>query len=122
EVVTAQCDNGKGSSHLVNVVLNGRKLAVDAAPNSAVQVPGLVSLVLNKQVRDAHGNLRVTAIELSLKLGTAVETVSISSATCSGGSEEPSTPGNPNPSPAPSTPPGEAPAPTPVTGDLPVTG
>ena len=114
-LVTAKCDNGMGSSHLAKVSLGGRKLAVEAAPNSSIAIPvtglGTVSVTINKQVHNSDGTLTVTALELKLPLGpTNGETVSISSATCSG---------------APSTEPpggGEAPTPSPVPSDLPVTG
>jgi hypothetical protein len=132
-LITAKCVAGKGSSHLVKASLAGHKLAVDAAPNSSVAVPvtglGTVSVVLNKQVHDAAGNLTVTAIEVNLPLvGGKAQTISISSATCTG--DMPGgpggTPGKPTPTPTSSspggTPPGEAPAPTPVPGDIPVTG
>jgi hypothetical protein len=131
-LVTAKCVAGKGASHLVKASLAGHRLAVDAAPNSTVAVPvtglGTVSVVLNKQVHDAAGNLVVTAIEVNLPVGAGkAQTISISSATCSG--DMPggpgNTPGSPTPTPTPTspgTPPGEAPAPTPVPGDIPVTG
>jgi hypothetical protein len=132
-LITAKCVGGKGSSHLVKASLAGHKLAVDAAPNSTIAVPvtglGTVSVVLNKQAHDAAGNLHVTAIEVNLPLGPSkAQTISISSATCSGDSD--GDPGGPPSSPAPTptatsnptTPPGEAPAPTPVPGDIPVTG
>lgn len=136
-LVTANCNLGKGSSHLVKASLAGHRLAADAAPNSGLAVPvqglGTVSVVLNKQVRNADGSLTVTAIEVSLPLGpNKAQTISISSATCSDGSASapirPGDPGSPTataspiPAPTSSTPPGEAPRPTPVTGDLPVTG
>ena len=135
-LITARCDSGRGSSHLVKASLAGRRLAVDAAPNSSVSVPvqglGTASVVLNKQVRNPDGGLTVTAIEISLPLGPGrAQTIDISSATCGGGSVGapggPGSPGSPNPSPTPSspgssTPPGQAPAPTPVPGNLPVTG
>jgi hypothetical protein len=127
EVISAKCENGAGVSHLTKVVVNGKQLAVSPAPNSGIAVDlagiGQVGLTLNKQVRNPNGSLTVTAVEVNLGLGHGkLQTVSISSATCGGGSDEPSTPGTPTPTPPMGTPPGEAPAPTPVTGDLPVTG
>jgi hypothetical protein len=133
-LITARCEGGKGSSHLVKASLAGHRLAVDAAPNSTIAVPlqglGTASVVLNKQVHNADGGLTVTAIEVSLSLGPGkAQTISVSSATCSGGSAgnpgDPGSPGGPTASPTPTptpTPPGEAPAPTPVPGNLPVTG
>jgi hypothetical protein len=111
-LITAKCENGVGASNLVKVVLNGHVLKAGARPNSAVSVPldklGTVSVVLNKQVRDASGRLTVTALELNAPLGPGkVETISIASATCGQADEAPRTP---------------APMPTPVPGDLPVTG
>lgn len=130
--ITAKCENNNGVSHLTRAVLAGRKLQVNARPNSAITVPvqglGSVSLILNKQVRNADGGLTVTAIELSLALPQAkAETISIASVTCGPAvSGEPTPPGQPSttptPSPTTSTPPGEAPVPTPVPSDLPVTG
>jgi hypothetical protein len=139
-LVTAKCTGGKGSSHLVKATLGGHRLAVDAAPNSSVAVPvegvGTVSVVLNKQIRNADGGITVTAIELSVPpIGPVKgQTVSVSAVTCGNGNGDPGDPGNPGqppgkpggptgtPTPAPSTSPSEAPAPTPVNGDLPVTG
>ncbi|MCW2946692.1 MAG: hypothetical protein JWR24_3409, partial [Actinoallomurus sp.] len=72
-LVTAKCTNGQGSSNLVKASLAGQHLAVNAAPNSGLNVPvqglGTVSLVLNKQVHNADGSLTVTAIQLSLPIG-----------------------------------------------------
>lgn len=120
-LITAKCQGGQGSSHLVKASLGGKRLAVDAAPNSTVTVPvqgvGTVSATLNKQVKNADGSLTVTAIEVKLTLATGqAQTIAVSSATCSAG--DPSTP-TPTPT---NTPPGQAPAPTPVPTDLPVTG
>jgi hypothetical protein len=127
-LITATCGNGRGSAHLVQASLGGRKLAVAAAPNSSLSVPvngvGTVSVVLNKQVRTPDGGLSVTALQLSVPLPTGgAETVSVSNATCKGESGGTGNPGQP-PSHAPTPPhePGEAPAPTPVPSDLPVTG
>lgn len=131
-LITARCDAGQGSSHLVKASLAGHRLAVDAAPNSRISIPlqglGTASVVLNKQVRNADGGLTVTALEVSLPLGPGkAQTIDVSSATCAAGSG--SGGGSPTPSPTPSspgttTPPsgGQAPAPTPVPGNLPVTG
>ncbi|MFL6052772.1 MAG: choice-of-anchor P family protein [Actinoallomurus sp.] len=135
-LVTAKCDNGTATSHLVKASLAGHRLAVDAAPNSAITIPvqglGTASVTLNKQTRNADGSLTVTAIEATLPLGAGrTQTLSVSSATCNGsGTGTPTQPpGSPKPTPtqtAPGSPvtppPGQAPKPTPVTGDLPVTG
>lgn len=123
-LITAKCTAGQGSSHLVKASLGGRKLAVDAAPNSTIAVPvqgiGNVSVVLNKQVHNPDGSLTVTAIEVKLALATGkAQTIDISSATCAAG--KPAPPTTPTPTPT-NTPPGQAPVPTPVPSDLPVTG
>ncbi|MEV5747848.1 choice-of-anchor P family protein [Actinoallomurus sp. NPDC052308] len=111
-LVTATCTAGTATSHLVNATLAGRRLAADAAPNSALTIPvqglGTASVTLNKQVRNADGTLTVTAIEAVLPLGPGhTQTLSVSSATCAGIRKEP---------------PGQAPKPEPVPSDLPVTG
>lgn len=123
-LITAKCVGGQGSSHLVKASLAGKRLAVDAAPNSTVAVPvqglGTVSVVLNKQVHNPDGSLTVTAIEVKLALATGeAQTIDISSATCAAGAPTPPTTPTPTPS---NTPPGQAPVPTPVPSDLPVTG
>jgi hypothetical protein len=135
-LVTATCKGGTGVSHLADARLAGHRLAVDAAPNSALSVPvqglGTVGVTLNKQARNPDGSLTVTAIEVRL---ADAQTISVSSATCdargSGTPGQPPTPppgqpiGKPTPKPSPTgptTPPGQAPKPTPVPGNLPVTG
>ncbi|WP_067450021.1 choice-of-anchor P family protein [Actinomadura macra] len=130
--VTAKCENGHGVSRLAKAVLNGRRLAVTADPNTTVTARlnqvGVVSVTLNKQVRERNGDLSVTAIEIGLPLGPGgTQTLKIASVTCGKGGgprpTPPTTPGHPgSPAPSPSAPPAAAPAPTPVPGDLPVTG
>ncbi|MCO5972921.1 choice-of-anchor P family protein [Actinoallomurus sp. WRP6H-15] len=116
-LVTATCTAGTGASRLANASLAGHRLAAVAAPNSALRIPvqglGTASVTLNKQTRNADGSLTVTAIQVTLPLGPGrTQTLSVSSATCSGVREEP--PGQ--------EPPGQAPKPKPVPSDLPVTG
>lgn len=123
-LVTARCVDGKGSSHLVKASIAGRRLAVSAAPNSTISVPvegvGTVSVVLNKQARNADGSLTVTAIEMKLGLATGqAQTIDVSSATCAAGAPKPPAP---TPTPTQPSPPSQAPVPTPVPTDLPVTG
>lgn len=123
-LITAKCVGGQGSSHLVKASLGGKRLAVDAAPNSTVAIPvqglGTVSVILNKQVHNPDGSLTVTAVEVKLALATGkAQTIDISSATCAAGAPKP--PATPTPTPT-TTPPGQAPVPTPVPSDLPVTG
>ncbi|MEV0406379.1 hypothetical protein [Actinoallomurus sp. NPDC050550] len=131
-LVTATCKGGRGVSHLADARLAGHRLAVDAAPNSALNVPvqglGTVGVTLNKQVRNPDGSLTVTAIEVRL---TDAQTISVSSATCaSSGGTSTTPPGGPTETPVPTptapgtptSPPSQAPKPTPVPSNLPVTG
>lgn len=119
KVITARCDNGVGSSKLVDVRLAGKRLAVGASPNSSITVPvqglGGAQVTINKQVRNADGSLTVTALAVGVKLGDKFQTINISSATCAKGSSG-------TPTPPPLSPPGQAPKPSPVPSDLPVTG
>jgi hypothetical protein len=114
KLITAKCDDGDGSSRLVDVRLAGRAIQVGSSPNSTLTVPvqgiGGVQVTVNKQVRSADGSLTVTGLELAVQAMGKSQRIDISSATCSAG--QPSAP----------KPPGEAPKPTPVPSDLPVTG
>lgn len=133
--VVAKCSHGHGTIELVSAEAHGKKLAVTAAPNSAVKVGlgklGTATVTLNKQTHAADGSLTVTAIEAQVPLGGKTETIDISTATCAPHhGKNPHGPGHPGkpsqpPSQQPSQPPsngGQAPAPTPVHHDLPVTG
>jgi hypothetical protein len=141
DIVKAECDNGKGSTALVNAKLGDKKLDVSpAADTKLVDVPGVATVVLNKQTKDAAGSLTVTAISINVLNGT--QTVDIASATCApAGDDEQPAPSEPKPttpsSTKPSQPsqpgggnggngapnePGKAPRPTPVEGHLAVTG
>jgi hypothetical protein len=105
KLITARCDDGVGSSRLVDVRLAGRRIQAAAAPNSRLTVPveglGGVQVTINKQVRNPDGSITVTGLELAASALGKSQTIDISSATCAGG---------------------EAPRPTPVPSDLPVTG
>jgi hypothetical protein len=129
-LITARCDNGRGSSALARASLAGHRLAAHASPNTRLSVLvnglGTVSVTLNKQVRTADGRLTVTALEVGLPLGPGKrQVVDISSASCSAAPGTPPPSATPTP-PAPTSPaptsPGEAPKPTPVPSNLPVTG
>ncbi|MQA93361.1 MAG: hypothetical protein GEV11_01540 [Streptosporangiales bacterium] len=113
----------------MDVTLGKQRLAVTPTPNSTltarVGTLGVAEVTLNKQVRNADGTLKVTAIEVKLPLGAGkTETISISSATCGkmvadpgdGDGDDGDNGGGD------ATPPGQAPAPQPVPGNLPVTG
>jgi hypothetical protein len=105
KLISARCDDGVGSSRLVDVRLAGHAIQAGASPNSRVTVPiaglGGVQVTINKQVRDPDGTLTVTGLELAVEALGRSQTVDVSSATCAGG---------------------EAPRPHPVPSNLPVTG
>ncbi|GLY84016.1 choice-of-anchor P family protein [Actinoallomurus iriomotensis] len=108
KLISARCDDGAGSSRLVDVRLAGRAIQAGTSPNSRITVPveglGGVQVTVNKQVHNADGSITVTALELAVQALGKSQTIAISSATCAGQSS------------------GEAPKPTPVPSDLPVTG
>jgi hypothetical protein len=90
-VIRAQChataDGVTGSADLVDVDL-GRIGEVDAAtPNLVVDVPGVVKVTANEQIRHTDGSLTVNALHIQLLGGTLTEAVGsgdiiLSSATC----------------------------------------
>jgi hypothetical protein len=142
--IEAECKNGKGTSSLAKAAIGAVKLDVAAAPNTAVGVPGLASVTLNKQVKHKDGSFTVTALSISVD---GVQTLDLASVTCAAGdgngdgstTEPPTgkpTPGKPTTS-KPSAPPtsattkpagdkptadGKAPTPTPAKAHLDVTG
>ncbi|GAB3489582.1 choice-of-anchor P family protein [Amycolatopsis cihanbeyliensis] len=86
--VEAVCGSGKASSSLAEARLGGTKLDVSAPPNTAVEVPGVASVTLNKQVTKEDGTMTVTAI--SIEIGR-VQTLDIASATCTSSGGQPTT-------------------------------
>lgn len=145
EAVEATCEDGKGNSSLADAKLGDTALDVSVPPNTAVEVPGAASVVLNKQTTNDDGSLTVSAISINVD---GVQTLDIASATCAPSSddgEEGEAPTNPSttaPSESAVAPSdnngsddsddggsgtqadenGEAPVPTPVEGHLDVTG
>jgi hypothetical protein len=113
KLITARCDDGGGSSRLVDVKLAGHGIQVGASPNSQITVPveglGGVQVTVNKQVHNKDGSVTITALELAVQALGKSQTIDISSATCAAA---PAASGDGN----------EAPKPTPVPSDLPVTG
>lgn len=111
KLITARCDDGDGSSRLVDVELAGHAIQAGASPNSSITVPveglGGVRVTINKQVKNPDGSTTVTALELAVQALGKSQTIDISSATCAS---------------APNASGGEAPKPNPVPSDLPVTG
>jgi hypothetical protein len=130
KVITSKCDNGAGSSKLVDVKLAGRAIQAGASPNSTVTVPvqgvGGVQVTINKQVHNPNGSLTVTGLQLAVQALGKTQIIDIASATCAAGHTSTPTPTSPptdgSGTDNPSSPPAEAPTPTPVNSDLPVTG
>jgi hypothetical protein len=79
EAIEATCEDGKGSSSLANAKLGDTALDVSAPPNTAVGVPGVASVILNKQTTNDDGSLTVTAISITVD---GVQTLDIASAAC----------------------------------------
>lgn len=132
--IEADCKDGKATSSVAKAKIGTVPLDVAVPPNTGIEVPGLASVMLNKQVKHSDGSVTVTAISISVD---GVQKLDIASATCApgddnggGGSETPST------TPATSTsnsgggsgsgdsalPNGKAPTPKPVKAHLDVTG
>ncbi|NIH86725.1 choice-of-anchor P family protein [Amycolatopsis granulosa] len=146
--IEATCKDGKGSSSLAKARLGDATLDVAAPANTTVAVPGVLSVVLNKQVKHEDGSITVTAI--SVKIDN-VQTLDLASVTCAPGDDHdggkpttsPSKPTSSKPSTSGHTPTstktsagggagagagdkpdanGKAPRPTPVKAHLDVTG
>jgi hypothetical protein len=113
-LVTASCEPGGGSATLLDAIVAGHAIPVAPPPNTTIAVPPgvghIVAITLNKQVKNSHGGLTVTAIEVQLGAGRGQKSIDISTANCSAPTAVTS-PGVP-----------AAPAPTPQRGTLPVTG
>ncbi|WP_433265848.1 choice-of-anchor P family protein [Actinosynnema sp. CS-041913] len=129
ETISASCVDGVGEATLAGAKIGTVGLEVQPGANTEVQVPGLLSVVLNKQTVAADGSLTVVAVSIEV---AGVQKIDIASATCAK-ADEPETTAPPAPttsstpaepattSPAPAAP-GKAPRPTPVDGHLAVTG
>ncbi len=126
ESITASCVAGTGSVTLAGASVGSTALQVQPGPNTRVQVPGVLSVVLNKQTRADDGSLTVVAIAIEV---AGLQKIDIASATCAQAAEPvpaPATTTTTAPQPSTSGPaasaPGKAPRPTPVAGHLAVTG
>jgi hypothetical protein len=123
--VEAQCGSGKGSSSLAKAKIGDIKLDAAAPANTAIKVPGLLSVELNKQVKHGDGSITVTAISINVD---GVQKLDLASATCAPGetSQPPTTSSTPNGGSGSgddqTLPNGKAPTPTPVKAHLDVTG
>ncbi|MBK1785089.1 hypothetical protein JHE00_12205 [Prauserella sp. ASG 168] len=93
EAIEASCDNGVASSSVAAASVAGIALDVTAPANTAVEVPGLASVTLNKQVTNEDGSTTVTALSVEVN---NLQTLDLASATCSKAGdddgEEPTTP------------------------------
>jgi hypothetical protein len=83
--VESVCRSGKASSALADARLGDIKLDVAAPPNTAIKVPGVASVVLNKQTKNANGSLTVTAISINVN---GIQTLDVASATCAAGHDD----------------------------------
>jgi hypothetical protein len=77
--IEAQCGHGKTSSSLAKAKIGDVKLDVSVPANTAVKVPGLVSVLLNKQTTHKDGSVTVTAISINVD---GIQKIDIASATC----------------------------------------
>ncbi|HVW44999.1 MAG TPA: choice-of-anchor P family protein, partial [Amycolatopsis sp.] len=122
--IEADCKDGKASSSLAKAKIGDVPLKVDVPPNTGVEVPGLASVMLNKQVKHSDGSVTVTAISVSVD---GVQKLDIASATCAPADDNETPTSAPNPgggsgSGDTALPSGKAPTPKPVKAHLDVTG
>lgn len=71
----AICDGTNGSSEIVNLQVAGQNVAVSGQPNQKVEVPGVLTLVINEQIDSSHDNtneITVNALHLTLLTGEEV--------------------------------------------------
>lgn len=108
--IEASCTGDSGSATIADVTALGLPVEVNTdRPNTALEVPGVVKLTVNRQTQNPNGTFTVDALVLEL-LGQ--EEIVVASATCGEVTTAAEEPDDPK----------EAPAPKPVPGDLPVTG
>lgn len=109
--VEAQCTGDTGTTTIADLKALGLPVNIDTnKANASVSIPGLLTLTVNRQTKNADGTFTVDALYLNL-LGQVDLTVA--SATC----------GNVTTDTGPTTPTEtDAPTPTPVESHVPVTG
>lgn len=126
--IEADCKDGKASSSLAKAKIGDIPLKVDVPPNTGIAVPGLASVMLNKQVKHSDGSVTVTAISISVD---GVQKLDIASATCVPGDDNETPTATPTSTPSSggssgsgdtALPSGKAPTPKPVKAHLDVTG
>ncbi|GAB3581925.1 hypothetical protein GCM10027445_54450 [Amycolatopsis endophytica] len=83
--IETECDGSEGSSSLAKAKIGDITLDVKAPTNTTVAVPGLLSVVLNKQVKKDDGTLTVTAISIKID---HLQTLDIASVTCAPGEDD----------------------------------
>ncbi|GAB3480326.1 choice-of-anchor P family protein [Amycolatopsis cihanbeyliensis] len=96
EKIVAKCDDRTGSIALATVKIGPKRITLGEhiKPNTTIGVENLATVTLNKQTENEDGSLTVTAI--SVKVLGKLQTVDISSATCTekqGGTEPTETTG-----------------------------
>jgi hypothetical protein len=74
----ATCGGFWGSSEITNLQVGGLPIAVSGQSNQTVNVPGVLTLVINEQVVGANG-ITVNALDLTTLAGTKVIVSSASS-------------------------------------------
>jgi hypothetical protein len=85
-VVKSACDATQAgiklTSTLANVTIPGVQVPVDPAPNTTVNVLGLVSVVFNEQLDNQDGSRTVNAIHIKLNAVVGSGDVILASSTC----------------------------------------
>lgn len=87
--IEAECGDGKASSSLAKAKIGDVKLDVAVPPNTGVEVPGLLSVELNKQVTNKDGSITVTAVSINVD---GIQKIDLASATCAAGDDDGGTP------------------------------
>lgn len=82
--IESECAGGKGNSSLAKAKLGDITLDVAAPANTTVAVPGVLSVVLNKQVKHDDGSITITAIAVKID---NLQTLDLASVTCAPGDD-----------------------------------
>ncbi|SFJ78792.1 hypothetical protein SAMN05421835_108291 [Amycolatopsis sacchari] len=83
--IEAECENGKATSSLAKAKIGDINLGVAVPPNTAIKVPGLLSVEVNKQVTHKDGSVTVTALSINVD---GVQKIELASATCYPGDDD----------------------------------
>ncbi|MEQ6903055.1 choice-of-anchor P family protein [Nocardioides sp. YIM 152588] len=108
--LAVDCIDGVGSTSVIGLTVAGKTHELEAhEANHGIEIPGLMTVQLNRQTHNADGSLTVDGLYVNFH--DKVE-LTVATATCgTPPSTPPSTP--PAPTPPPTTPPTTPPAPTP---------